>query len=29
MSSLPKDLNPLDYEFLLKNLTEGNYITKA
>lgn len=29
MSSLPNNFNPSDYEFLIKSLTEGNYITKA
>lgn len=29
MSSLPNNFNPSDYEFLIKSLTEGNYLTKA
>ena len=29
MSSVPNSFNPSDYEFLVKSLTEGNYVTKA
>lgn len=29
MSSLPNNFHPSDYEFLIKSLTEGNYLAKA